>query len=142
MANTKKAATNKNNTIKDTKEEKNIEKQDEKNIEKQDEMAQILSDEEKRQLTGNVMFGIIKRIVDVIFWLALAILALVWVVDFINVNNETDPKFCIKKTVHTYDDGEIVECTGAGYKVFKYNRISTGTGYEFGPFFIKMKDAN
>lgn len=119
MANTEKAATKKSN---------------------QEEMAEILDTKEKKKL-GRGIFGIIKKIIDVIFWLALAILALIWIIDFINVNNEKEPVFCIKTEVHEYDDGQTVECTGLGYKIYNYNRASTGTGYEFGPFFIKMKDA-
>ena len=107
---------------------------------KETEIAQILDEKEKKKLNFSI-FSIIKKIIDVIFWLALAVLALIWIVDFINVNNDKEPVFCIKTEVHEYDDGQTVECTGLGYKVYRYNRVSTGTGYEFGPFFVKMKDA-
>lgn len=104
------------------------------------EVAQIL-DEKEHKKRNNGFFSIIKKIFDIIFWLVFAILALIWIVDFINVNNDKEPVFCIKTEVHEYDDGQTVECTGLGYKVYKYNRTSTGTGYEFGPFFVKMKGA-
>ena len=122
MANIKKATANKNET------------QDNKiNEEKTEEMAEILDEKEKRGLGVSIF----KKVIDIIFWLAFAIVALTWVVDFINVNNEKEPVFCIKNKVHEYDDG-----IGLGYKVYGYNRTSTGTGHEFGPFFIKMKGEN
>ncbi len=118
MANTKKIATEEI-----VKEENN------------DKMEEILDEKEKKRLSGSIF----RKIFDIIFWLAFAILAFIWIIDFINVNNEKDPIFCINENTYEYDDGQIKECIGLGYKVYNYNRTSTGTGYEFGPFFIKMK---
>lgn len=126
MANTKKATTKKQNT----KDEEIIKEETE-------EMEEILDKKEKRSLGVSIF----RRVLDIIFWLAFAILALIWVVDFINVNNEKDPVFCIKNNVYEYSDGQTTECIGLGYKVYNYNRASE-KGYEFGPFFIKMKDEN
>ena len=127
MANIKKATANKNET-----------QNNKINEEKTEEMAEILDEKEKRGLGVSIF----KKVIDIIFWLAFAIVALTWVVDFINVNNEKEPVFCIKNKVHEYDDGQTTECIGLGYKVYSYNRTSTGTGHEFGPFFIKMKGEN
>ena len=127
MANIKKATANKNET-----------QNNKINEEKTEEMAEILDEKEKRGLGVSIF----KKVIDIIFWLAFAIVALTWVVDFINVNNEKEPIFCIKNKVHEYDDGQTTECIGLGYKVYGYNRTSTGTGHEFGPFFIKMKGEN
>ncbi len=127
MASTKKATTKK----------QKIEDNEEIIREETEEMEEILDKKEKRGLGVSIF----RKIIDVIFWLAFAILAIIWIVDFINVNNEKDPVFCIKNKVHEYPDGQTTECVGLGYKVYNYNRPSSvGTGYEFGPFFIKMKE--
>lgn len=143
MANTKKTTTKKdakktNKTI--TKEEKikTTSEKEEKNISLEtEEVAEILDENEKKKLNTNVL----KRIWDIIFWLAFCALAFVWIVDFIHVNKGEEPSFCLKEETHEYDDGSVYECTGLGYKIYNYDRTSVGTGYEFGPFFKKMKDA-
>ena len=74
----------------------------------------------------------------------LSIIILAWVVlvliDFYNVQTKQQPKFCIKEETHKYSDGTVYECTGLGYKVFKYNRKSF-SAVEFGPFFIKERES-
>ncbi len=84
----------------------------------------------------------LKKVLNVAFWVLFAILLLIWVTDFLRVRADNDPIFCWGDKVHTFDDGDVEECTGLGYKVFKYNRDSLGQGSEFGPFFIKMQEPN
>ena len=60
------------------------------------------------------------------------------VIDFINVNQEKEPMFCIKKEVINHEDGTVDVCTGVGYKVYQYKRESI-KGSEFGPFWIEEK---
>ena len=84
--------------------------------------------------------SIAKKIFDVVFWVVIIGLAIIWVTDFINVQNDKDPIFCISQKTHTFDDGTVEECVGLGYKVYDYNRTSLSYGRQFGPFFIGMKE--
>ncbi len=81
-----------------------------------------------------------KKVFNIVFWTAFAILATIWLVDFFRVRAENDPIFCLSQKEHVFDDGTVGECVGLGYKVYHYNRESVGTGLEFGPFFIDMRE--
>ena len=84
--------------------------------------------------------NIFKKIFDVVFWIVIIGLAIIWLTDFINVKNDKDPVFCISQKTHTFDDGTVEECVGLGYKVYNYNRSSFSKGRQFGPFFIGMRE--
>lgn len=84
--------------------------------------------------------NIFKKIFDVVFWIVIIGLAIIWLTDFINVKNDKDPVFCISQKTHTFDDGTVEECVGLGYKVYTYDRSSFSKGRQFGPFFIGMRD--
>ena len=94
----------------------------------------------------------VKKILNVTFWVLFVILLAIWIIDFVKLKNEKEPIFCIKKEVHKYDDGtvdelgrptgnklEVDECLGLGYRIFNYNRSSLPKGRDFAPFFIKMR---
>lgn len=82
---------------------------------------------------------VLKKIISLIFtilffgWIALIIY------ESYSVTKGNEPKFCIKKLEHKYDDGITQECIGLGYKVFKYNRSSIDVQVQFGPFWIEEK---
>lgn len=84
--------------------------------------------------------GIGRKIFNIVFWVGVALLAAIWITDFLRVRNNKEPQFCLKETVHEFEDGTVTECMGLGYKTYKYNRSSLSGGIEFGPFFIKMKE--
>lgn len=99
--------------------------------------------EKKEKITENKNTeknNIFKKIFDVVFWIVIIGLAIIWVTDFINVKNDKDPVFCISQKTHTFDDGTVEECIGLGYKVYNYNRDSFSKGRQFGPFFIGMRE--
>ena len=77
-----------------------------------------------------------KRILNIVLWVVLACWIAVCIVDFVQVQNKKDPKFCIKNETVKYSDGNVKICTGLGYKVIKYERASY-RAIEFGPFWIK-----
>lgn len=79
-----------------------------------------------------------RKIFDVVFWVCITILAAIWLTDFFRIKSDNDPMFCLSKKTHDFDDGTVEECKGLGYKVYEYNRKSLN-GYQFGPFFAKMK---
>lgn len=81
-----------------------------------------------------------KKVWDVFFWVAFIIILSIWIVDYIRVNKEKDPMFCLKNETIEFDDGTVSKCTGLGYKVYNYDRESLDKGIEFGPFFAKMKE--
>jgi hypothetical protein len=80
--------------------------------------------------------SLFSKIVNIALWIILFAWMAIVLFDFIQVRNENEPKFCVfdKKTI-TYEDGNVEECLGIGYKVIKYNR-ETLNAIEFGPFWI------
>lgn len=99
--------------------------------------------EKKEKITENKNTekkNIFKKIFDVVFWIVIIGLAIIWLTDFINVKNDKDPVFCISQKTHTFDDGTVEECVGLGYKVYTYDRSSFSKGRQFGPFFIGMRE--
>lgn len=82
----------------------------------------------------------LKKILNILFWVLFVILFSIWLIDFIKIKSEKEPVFCIKKEVHKFDDGNVDECLGLGYRIFKYNRRSLPKGIDFAPFFIKMRE--
>ncbi len=75
-------------------------------------------------------------IVLIIGWLALV------VIDFLAVKDNKDPKFCLSiKDIEYADNKTTNVCTGLGYKVYKYYENDKLTATEFGPFFIKDRNA-
>ena len=87
--------------------------------------------DEKEKSLGRVIF-------DIVFWVVISILAIVWLTDFIKIQNSKEPVFCLVEKVHEFEDGTVDECIGLGYKIYDYNRDSI-TAHQFGPLFIKMK---
>lgn len=116
MAQQKKKSTNKNTK---TKVQEVMEKKEVKVV------------EEDKKSIGRIIF-------DVVFWVVIVALAIVWLTDFIKIQNDKDPVFCLSKKTHEFDDGTVEECTGLGYKIYDYNRDSIDA-HQFGPLFIKMK---
>ena len=82
---------------------------------------------------------IAKKIISAIITIALVIYVAIVLIDFFQVRDSKDPKFCWESEVHKYSDGDTVEYKCLGYKVFKYNRTSI-SAHEFG-FFIEEKGA-
>lgn len=82
----------------------------------------------------------IKKILNVVFWVVIIGLMIVWLVDFFQIKSEKSPKFCLKNVEHSFEDGSVKECVGLGYKIYTYERTSL-KGVEFVPFFIKMRES-
>ena len=100
-----------------------------------------LSDEfvdEKDKKKGNKKKNIIISIFNFILTIVIFGVVGMAVIDFINVNQEKEPMFCVKKEVITHEDGTVELCVGVGYKVYRYNHESI-KGSEFGPFWIEEK---
>lgn len=83
--------------------------------------------------------GILYFIWTAIFWIAILFLFFVWIFDFMNVKANKAPKFCVKELTHVYEDGNVEECQGLGYKIYRYNRTSLDINREFRPFFAKIR---
>ncbi len=81
----------------------------------------------------------IKKVLNVAFWVIFCVVLAIWIVDFVQTQRSKDPIFCLKKVTHQYDDGTVDECTGLGYRIFKYNRKSLPTGVDFAPIFVKQR---
>ena len=100
--------------------------------EKKEEVVETTEKKEKKKKS------IIVRIFDVIWWIILIGWIGICIIDYVNVVNEKEPQFCIKKETINYDDGTVDVCKGAGYVTYHYQRKSY-TGYEFGPFWTKNR---
>ena len=97
-----------------------------------------LSDEfvdEKDKKKKNIIVSIFNFVLTIVIFGVVGMA----VIDFINVNQEKEPMFCIKKEVINHEDGTVDVCTGVGYKVYQYKRESI-KGSEFGPFWIEEKN--
>lgn len=82
---------------------------------------------------------IAKLVFNIIFWVGITVLAVIWLTDFIKIKNEKEPIFCLSEKTHKFDDGTVDECVGLGYKVYSYHRESLNNAYQFSPFFVGMK---
>lgn len=91
-------------------------------------------DKKKGKKKKNIIISIFNFILTIVIFGVVGMA----VIDFINVNQEKEPMFCVKKEVITHEDGTVDVCTGIGYKVYQYKRESI-KGSEFGPFWIEEK---
>ena len=80
------------------------------------------------------------RFLTYIFWTMLVLLLFAWVFDYVKVVNGNAPQLCVHRKTHSFDDGNVEECIGLGYKVYNYDRSSLGVKTQFGPFFMKMRE--
>ena len=70
-------------------------------------------------------------IVVLVGWLSLLL------VDYLNVKQNKDPKFCLKtETIEHSEHRKTKICIGIGYKVQHYYNDEQLTAAEIGPFFI------
>ena len=106
----------------------------EKKVNKKVEEIKIVEETKKEKIKR-----ITKRVWDIVFWVGIIVLAIIWLTDFIKVQNEEEPKFCLVQKIHEFDDGTVNECVGLGYKVYTYNRDSISGARQFSPFFVGMK---
>lgn len=118
------------------KKETKKEVKSKKEIKKVEEVEKEIKKEDKNKKDTKI---IIKRIWDIVFWVVIVLLAVIWLTDFTRVQNEEKPKFCLVEKTHKFDDGTVDECVGLGYKVYLYNRDSISNARQFSPFFIGMK---
>lgn len=93
----------------------------------------------KDQVKGRSTFD---KVMNIILWIVLLGWMAVCITDFIQVQREKKPIFCLTKmkTVK-YNDGTVQSCVGVGYKYFKYDRKSY-KAIEFGPFWSKDRSAD
>ena len=107
-------------------------KEEEKEVVEERELSDEFVDKKEKKT------NIIIRIFNVILTIVIFGIIGMAVIDFINVNQEKQPMFCVKKEVINHEDGTVDVCTGVGYKVYQYKRESI-KGSEFGPFWIEEK---
>ena len=80
-----------------------------------------------------------RKIFNIVFWTIFTIVFVIWVIDFIRVRTENDPIFCLSRETITIDGGIAEKCTGLGYRVIHYNSETVGIGYDFGPFWMRVR---
>lgn len=79
---------------------------------------------------------VIKKIISLVLWIAVLAWVGIIVYDYIAVNNDKSPSFCLSTETKEYSDGTVEICKGLGYNYYNYKRTSY-TAKQFGPFFIK-----
>ena len=124
---------------KEVKDAKVVEETTETKKEEKVEETKEVKKETKKEKKNDIAITIIKRCWDTIFWCAVACLLLVWILDFVNVKQNKDPKFCIKKETLTVENGTVDSCLGMGYKVFTYHTSNMDGAKEFGPFWSEPR---
>lgn len=102
------------------------------------EVKEMVKQEKKNQQEKSLF----QRILNIVLWVVVLAWMAICVVDFIKVQNEKDPIFCLKKTSIKTGTGSAKVCTGLGYKVYNYDcATKSGKNYsgavEFGPFWTK-----
>lgn len=100
--------------------------------EKKEVVAETTEKKEKEEKKP----GIVSRIFNIVLWLVLFGWMAVCVIDYFNVANENEPKFCLKNETKEVDDGTVYICRGAGYVAYRYESKSS-VKYKFGPFWTK-----
>ncbi len=110
------------------------------NVVKEVEEKEDFFDDKKVQKTNEKKKSLGHKIFDIVFWTLFVCIAAIWIIDFIKVENNKEPLFCIKKETHEYEDGTTDECVGLGYNIYYYHRDSINISTQFSPFFIKMKE--
>lgn len=113
-----------------------------KKIEEENEKVEANEKEAKDFLDEKPKKSVFKIIFNVVFWLVILVLLFTWGMDYMNVRSNKKPSFCISNKTHKFDDGNVLECTGLGYKVYTYNRSSMENGTEFVPFFMGMRKSS
>ena len=110
---------------------KNVNKNTKAKVQEIMEKKEVKVVEEKKKSVPRIIF-------DVVFWVAISVLAIIWLTDFIKIQNDKKPVFCLAEKTHEFEDGTVDECVGLGYKIYNYKRESI-SAHQFGPLFIKMK---
>lgn len=112
-------------------------KEEVKEVVEEKELSDEFVDEKDKKKTKkkkNIIVSIFNFVLTIVIFGVVGMA----VIDFINVNQEKEPIFCIHEEWTQYDDGTVELCVGVGYKVYRYNRESI-KGSEFGPFWIEEK---
>ncbi len=112
-----------------------------KKVEKKEARAQAKAEKEmqmKKEERKEKLKVILTHAFNITFWVVLVGLIILWGSEMLTVRGGNNPKFCLNETTHQFEDGQVYECNGLGYKVFIYDRDSIQAA-EFGPFFIEMK---
>jgi len=121
--------------------EKEVKKPKEKEVKetkKETEEEEFFDKKTSKDLKEKSTFS---RVMNIVLWIVLFAWMAVCLVDFYNVHQENEPKFCLSKTTTEYSDGTVDTCTGLGYKVFHYKRDSF-KAIEFGPIWGKDRTAD
>lgn len=92
--------------------------------------------EEKKNNRKDGERSLAGKIINIVLWVIVLGWMAVCITDFLKVQNEKDPIFCLKKETVKYSDGNVSVCTGLGYKTYNYNR-SCFKAIQFGPFWTK-----
>ena len=56
-----------------------------------------------------------RKILNIIFYILMTTLFLIWIIDYSNVILKKDPLFCVEYKKNKYEDGYTNICNGVGY---------------------------
>ncbi len=99
------------------------------------EKKKLVKQEKKnnRQDGERSLFG---KIVNIVLWVVVIAWMTLCVIDYIKVQREKDPIFCLSNKTLEYADGNVHVCYGLGYKVYNYDR-DCFQALQFGAFWTK-----
>lgn len=118
-------------------ENKNTAKNKKKVTKKVNEVKSVEQEVKVVEPENKKSFG--RKLFDWVFWIGITLLAIIWLTDFIKIQNEKDPVFCLSRKTHEFEDGTVEQCVGLGYNIYEYDRESLSNAVQFSPFFIGMK---
>lgn len=137
--------TNDSNEIKEEISEVNKDVVEEKIKVNNEELKEQLREEIKEELVKKTKRRKVRKIFLKLFSLCFWLLVIVWVVivgtDYLQVQKNAEPRFCLDKETKTFEKGTVNICNGLGYKFFKYKSDEVET-VEFGPFWIEPNENN
>ena len=76
------------------------------------------------------------KVMNVILWIVLIVWMAICLVDFYRAHKRQEPIFTFKKETTKYEDGEVDNYLGLGYRIFDYKR-KCFNGIEYSPFWFK-----
>jgi hypothetical protein len=119
------------------KDVKKVEVKEEKTVEVKEEKAIVKEEKPTKKEKKARAKGLFTKIINIVLWVILFAWMAVVITDFVLVQNEKSPKFCLADKEVTHEDGTIAKvCTGLGYKAFHYYSGENMTGIKFGPFWL------
>lgn len=101
-----------------------------------EEEKKALVKQEKKNSRRDGERTLVGKIINIVLWVVVLAWMAICITDYIKVQNEEKPIFCLNKETVKYDDGNVYVCNGLGYKVYNYDR-ECFQALQYGAFWTK-----